>query len=355
MATSPQLIEQSTRHQVFLERVKSGEANKFAAFLKEMDVQLRLRLSAETMTDFSRARVERLLAGVNTDLNAIYARYLGTLRGELLEIADYEAGFESRSINQVVAGFETVLPAVEQVRAAVLAAPLSVRGVGGGKLLEPFMQDWSQRDVERITGVIRRGFYEGQTNSEMIRVVRGTRANKFNDGELAISKRGASAMVRTAVQHTASIARQATWDANSDLVKKVKWVSTLDGRTTQICRSLDGQIFPVDSGPRPPIHVSCRSTTVAELDEEFDFLKEGATRSSVNGYVDQDQTYYQWLQKQPKAFQNTAIGSRRATLLRNGGLSSERFAELNLGKNFEPLTLAEMRRLEPLAFERAGL
>jgi len=355
MATSPQLIEQSTRHQVFLERVKSGEAAKFAAFLKEMDVQLRLRLSAETMTDFSRGRVERLITGVNTDLNAIYARYLGTLQTDLADIADYEAGFEARSIDQVVRGFESVIPSPEQVRAAVLSAPLSVRGVGGGKLLDAFMRDWSANDVERISGVIRRGFYEGQTNADMIRTVRGTRANKYNDGELAITNRGAKAMVRTAVQHTASIARQATWDANSDLVKKVKWVSTLDGRTTQICRSLDGQLFPVDSGPRPPIHVSCRSTTVAELDDEFDFLKAGATRSSVNGYVAQDQTYYQWLKKQPKAFQNSTLGVRRAALLRNGGLSSERFAELNLGKNFEPLTLAEMRRLEPLAFERAGI
>ncbi len=42
-------------------------------------------------------------------------------------------------------------------------------------------------------------------------------------------------------------------------------------------------------------------------------------------------------------------------LFRKGGLSAERFAELNLGKNFEPLTLEQMKELEPVAFARAGL
>ena len=49
------------------------------------------------------------------------------------------------------------------------------------------------------------------------------------------------------------------------------------------------------------------------------------------------------------------LGPARGTLLRDGGLSAERFQELRLSRNFEPLTLAEMQRLEPLAFERAGI
>lgn len=48
-------------------------------------------------------------------------------------------------------------------------------------------------------------------------------------------------------------------------------------------------------------------------------------------------------------------GSVRAKLFREGGLSIERFAELQLDRNFAPLSLAQMKALEPLAFERAGL
>jgi hypothetical protein len=36
-------------------------------------------------------------------------------------------------------------------------------------------------------------------------------------------------------------------------------------------------------------------------------------------------------------------------------LSADRFAQLQLDKNFAPMTLAEMKLLEPLAFKEAGL
>ncbi|MNR66542.1 hypothetical protein D3C85_1900820 [compost metagenome] len=68
-----------------------------------------------------------------------------------------------------------------------------------------------------------------------------------------------------------------------------------------------------------------------------------------------DLSYYNWLKQQPASFQDRAIGPVRAKLFREGGLSIERFAELQLDRNFSPLTLAQMKAIEPLAFERAGL
>lgn len=350
--TADRLVEIGTRHQVLLERVKSGEANQFAAFLREMDRMLRERLGSANLTDFGRVRAEALVIDIERQLTAIYGRFWGELSGRLTDIAQYEAEFEARSLDEVSGGaFEAVLPAPEQVRAAVLAAPLSVRGPEGGKLLESFIKDWTATEAKRVSGAIRQGFYEGATTSKILQAVRGTKANGYRDGILAISNRNAEAVVRTAVQHVASTARQATWSANSDIVKGVQWVSTLDSRTTQVCRSLDGRVFPVDSGPRPPIHVRCRSTTVADLG----FSRKNAIRASKDGAVPANLSYYEWLKQQPAGFQDQAIGKTRGALLRKGGLSAERFAELNLGKNFQPLTLAQMRDLEPLAFERAGL
>jgi hypothetical protein len=121
------------------------------------------------------------------------------------------------------------------------------------------------------------------------------------------------------------------------------------------CRSLDAQQYELGKGPVPPIHNGCRSTTIAVLSSKFYFLDEGATRSSAVGPVSSKLTYYDWLKKQPVAFQNAAIGKKRATLLRKGGLSADKFAKLNLNRNFEPLTLEEMKRIEPLAFQEAGL
>jgi len=121
------------------------------------------------------------------------------------------------------------------------------------------------------------------------------------------------------------------------------------------CKTLDGQKFKVGEGPVPPIHIRCRSTTVADLNPKFDFLKEGRTRSGEKGPVDADLDYYDWLKNQPPGFQDQALGPVRGKLFREGGLSADKFAELQLDRNFEPLTLAEMRKLEPEAFEAAGL
>lgn len=121
------------------------------------------------------------------------------------------------------------------------------------------------------------------------------------------------------------------------------------------CAALDGQEFPVGEGPRPELHVADRCTVTPVLDDEFAGLRSGAKRSSVEGAVDADLSYYEWLKRQSQGFQDMAIGPQRAQLLRDGGLSATRFRELSLNRNFEPMTLAEMEKAAPLAFERAGL
>jgi hypothetical protein len=139
---------------------------------------------------------------------------------------------------------------------------------------------------------------------------------------------------------------------NPDIIEEVDWVSTLDNNTTTQCRSLDGRWFKLGVGPKPPLHINCCSTVIAVTRFSVLFSK-GTTRSSVGpdggGQVSAGLTYYDWL-KQPISFQDQAIGPVRAKLLCEGGLTVERFSELQLDHNFSPLTLVQMRALEPLAF-----
>lgn len=127
----------------------------------------------------------------------------------------------------------------------------------------------------------------------------------------------------------------------------------------QVCASLDRREFAIDKGPRPPRHPNCRCTTVPVLKREFAFLSEGGTRASAGAgggkQVDAGLDYFEWLKLQPRSFIDVAIGPARAKLLLDGGLSAGRFAALQLDRRFEPLTLAEMKKIEPIAFARAGL
>nr|WP_231387719.1 minor capsid protein [Pseudomonas nitroreducens] len=349
------MVEASTRNQVFLERLKSGEVEKIAPYLVEVDRAIRLELSKDSLTSYSRQRFEKLLTAIDGIILAIYQRYIDVVEFDLVDLAQYEASFEARSLNQVLVNTVAVVPTTEAVRAAVFSQPLQVTGVDAGKLLDPFLKDWTVTETQRVLGAIRVGYTQGKTNQQIIQQIRGTKSNQYKDGILATTQRDAEAVVRTAVQHTAMTARMETLKTNSNVVTGYEWVSTLDSRTTPQCRSLDGRIFQVGEGPVPPIHIRCRSSIAPTLNARFDFLKEGATRASKDGQVDASLTYYEWLKTQSAAFQDAAMGPTRGQLFRSGGLSAERFAELQLDRNFKPLTLDEMRRLEPLAFERAGI
>ena len=361
MAANQAILDATIRHAVFLEKLKAGEVGKFAPFLKEIDRSIRERLTQSDLTEYNVKRLEALLKEVDSLLLGIFDRYSLQLNLDLEDIANYEAEFEATNLARsapVGVSIGVVAPTAAAIRTAVLTNPLSVRGTGGGKLLKTFIKGWTNAERERVTGTIRQGFFEGQTNFQIIRNVRGTKATGYKDGILATTDRNASTVVHTAIQHVSSQARMEVAKANTDVVLEIKMIATLDSKTSQLCRSMDKRRFPLDSGPRPPFHPNCRTTFIL-LTNLSEMFGKGATRASVGSHggqqISADLDYYHWLQQQPAAFQTEALGPVRAKLFREGGLSVERFAELQLDRNFAPLTLARMKNLEPLAFERAGL
>jgi len=362
-STPRELVDIATRHQVMLERLKSGEWKDLQQFVDEMQRILTSRLrSADDLTAFTLRRLTRFQTATREALNDPIREFRRAWRREMERIARSEARFEARSIDNVLVRTTTDLPTDQQIAAAVFNNPLQARGVTGDQLLGSFFRGWERAAVEQITGEIRIGVTQGLTNRQIEQSITGTVAAQFRDGAMAQIRRRAETIVRTSVQHVSQQARQATWEQNSDIVRRVRFVATLDSRTTQQCSSLDGMEFPVGQGPRPPLHPNCRSTTVAVLDGRLSVLGEEGTRAARNvddrrriDDVPAGQTYYGWLKQQPAEFQSEAIGPTRAKLLRDGGLTAEEFADLQLGRRFDPLTLEEMQRREPTVFQRAGV
>lgn len=344
------------RQQVMLERLKAGNVKSLEPFLKQAADAIRAQLAKGELTEFSRARAEAQLAAVRDDLTKIYGQAAEQIHADLREYSQYAGEAEVAAMENIVRpGVTLSAPAAAQIYTAAYAKPL-----GSGKyaaMMRPLIDGWATGSVEKAENVLRLGYFQGKTNQQLTAELVGTKARQYQDGIVGLSYRNGQAVVRTSMQHMAAVSRDAFVQANSDIIAKVEWVSTLDDRTTIQCQALDGQEFPLDSGPRPPIHINCRSTIVPVLANKYlrDTLSQGRTRASADGPVSAGQSYYEWLKGQPDSFQDEALGKTRAELFRSGGLTSERFAELNLGKNFEPLTLDEMRRLEPVAFQRAGL
>lgn len=350
------------RHQVALQRLSAAEVRKVDKFIDQISVELNRRLSGQELTTLSRARLERALDRLSSYLGDTLGQYRSAIMGDLLQVADHEARFSTKALNNAVpvnVDVDFVSPTALQIQTAALQSPLLVKGADGGKLLKSFLSDWTAVQKTRVSNAIRMGVATGQTNASIAQSIRGTAALKYSDGILALTKSSADKVVHTAVQHVSNSVRQAVFDANDDIVSGVRWVATLDSRTCIQCGSLDLVEFPSGSGPRPPVHIFCRCVTVPTFKGALAKLSTGGKRPSVGEggakLVSADTGYYGWLKTQPDSFQDFAIGPSRAALLRNGGLTSSRFAQMNLDKRFTPLSLEEMKKIEPTAFEDAGV
>jgi len=164
-------------------------------------------------------------------------------------------------------------------------------------------------------------------------------------------KRQADALVRTITNHISSEARTATHQQNPRVVTGEKWVAVLDNRTTIGCAALDGKVYGFGKGPSVPRHWNCRSARVPEINPKFAQPDLDGERASEFGPVSGGTKYSTWFGKQSKSFQESVLGAERAQLYRNGGLKIDQFTD-DLGVTY---TLDELRKLEPQAFEQAGL
>lgn len=349
------LLDLAVRRQVLLERLKAGQIRSFEAAFRDMERAVRGAFADldGNLTEEGRRFFRSFLGGLEKDLARPLTEQTNLYVAELEKTAGLYAAAEATDLASVIAGVggSLKIPTAAQAFKRALEIPMS----HSGEPLKDFIGSFSERESGRLLNRIRQGVAQGRTNQELVRSVIGTKARGYRDGVLSLSRRNAQAMIRTATQHVASSARQNLWENNRDVVEKYQWVSTLDRRTTSVCKSLDGREFELGKGPTPPIHINCRSTTIAVVSDEFDFLKKGRTRSAEFGPVDGDKDYYDWLKRQSESVQIEALGPTRAKLFRDGGLSADEFAALQLDKNFQPLTLAEMEAIDPESFKRAGL
>lgn len=69
------------------------------------------------------------------------------------------------------------------------------------------------------------------------------------------------------------------------------------------------------------------------------------------GTVPNDVTYGEWLKTQPDWFQDDVLGKTKGKLFRSGGLKIDQFVD----RRGDSLTLSELAREKPAAFDEAGL
>jgi SPP1 gp7 family putative phage head morphogenesis protein len=279
---------------------------------------------------------------------------------------------------------ETVIPPAIQLKGIALSRPFE------GRLLKEWAETMKADDLRRIHAAIQMGMIAGEGSNVIAKRVVGTGLLDGRDGMTEQSRRQVDTIVRTAVQHVANSVRAEFFELNSDIIEAEVFVATLDARTTPVCRGLDGKRFQVGKGPRPPIHMGCRSIRVAvfndsvlgsrpanaasrallldEFTEEqglpqvdkrselpfgirgkFDSFEKKSLKNLI-GRVPASTTYDAWLRAQPHSFQNEILGITKAKLFR-GGLTLDKYTAVNGTE----LTLAQLAVKYKDAFKSANL
>ena len=343
------IVDALIRHQIGLQRYSTQTVKKVLAALKRSDAAVIQRLASSDLTGLSRTRQESLLRDIRAILDGVYVDAFGNVSLDLNDLADYEAKYQRDMLkNTVPVELNYTLPNTDQLASVVNARPFQ------GKIMREWFSELGEGAFKLLRNAIRSGIIEGRSTAEIVRDIRGTRAQGFKDGILQISRRHAETTVRTAISHTANAARDKFYSANADKFRGVEWLSILDSRTSTICRARDGQVYEVGKGPRPPAHPNCRSTTVPVLKSYQDLQidpETKAVRRKMDGKRAQDVTYGFWLRRQSVETQNDIMGVTKATLFRNGGLKIERFVD----KKGAELTLKQLKKLETEAWTKAGL
>ena len=190
-------------HQIWLQRTASHEANLSIPFIQQMRDEVKdavLKFGDDSRTA---ARLNELLSNLDDILRGIATDWNDTLLNDLQELASYEADWTTKTLTaNVRANFTT--PSPEQVWSAIKFEPLSL----GEKPVDfiSLLDNWKESEVQRLTAGVKSGFVQGLTTRHIVKNVVGA-------GGLAdVSQRGAMAVVKTAMNHVSTVAKDATYE-----------------------------------------------------------------------------------------------------------------------------------------------
>jgi hypothetical protein len=380
------------RHQIYLLRfagqLRNEVWNVLDATEEDISDKIRSRLASNaglrTRVEFQ--RLEALMESIKKIRGEAWEEATALMERQAIQLAAMEPVFVNDAIRITMpVVIETVMPTAGRLKAIATKNPFE------GRILSEWAADMEADDLRRIHVAIQNGMVAGESMEVIARRVVGTKVLQGTDGVTEMTRRAAATITRSAVIDISNRARDEFFQQNADIVEMERFVATLDSRTTPICRANDGKQFPLGKGPRPILHMGCRSLRIAALDgillgnrpakpfiekdlvrqyakenglgdinnrdalprgtkSGFDSWRRGQIRELV-GPVPATTTYQTWLQGQSHSFQDEILGVDKAKLFRDGGLTLDKF----VNRNGDELTLAQLAKKERAAFEAAGL
>ncbi len=365
-------------HAVDLTRVEGGMRVKIRALLQKLGEDLAKEVLGSGLdtprTAWQRARLQALVEAADEKITNTYGLISSSLSDQL------------KGLVQITG--EAVITACNDAIGARLLAPVNWTSEQLARIADDTLirgarsfEWWSRqgRDLSEAFGdEMRVGMLRGESLDQLRDRILGSGISgvgrvgkvdlrKVRDldrrGLIKAARRNAEALVRTSVIAVSNQAHLDVFSANLDVIGGIQWVSTLDTRTTPVCRALDGLTWSLPSYeprghdqafPGSTAHWCCRSTQIpvtrsweelaraaggnTRLARELDKIPVGQ-RASLGKAVSGDLTYEDWFKSQPAARQKEILGPARLALWHQGQLGFTDMVD-QLGN---PMTLDQLR------------
>lgn len=355
------LLDNAVRHKIGLKRLQGTIRNKAVSKLNEYDEDVRRKLrehlpdilGPETVGTGSLPQLLEELSRIN---EKAWEDARGVLKSELNDATHYESDYQKKSLENIVPlDIEIEQPPYSQLDRMVEDEIIDIEDNSTRRDLDGWVDSARDDRQRKINNEIRMGAAEDLAPQTVEQQVMGTEQANHEDGSMHWGRIFAAGIAETALTHYTSQVQHRVANRNTNLIKGVQWVSTLDLRTTAICMSRDGNQYPTGQGPRPPAHYNCRSmiTMITRSWQEMG-IDAGEispqTRASMDGQVPASMNYDEWLQRQPRYRVEQALGPERASLYLDGDLEVDKFTN----RSGELIDLKTLEKRESRAFQRAA-
>lgn len=258
------LVDVMTRYQAYLEGVKLQFGQSFEITIREIRKDFReifFDVDAATLDGLTKRQLDQFIRKLVRAQNKHFSAYTAKLLADLREFmaASTEVHSEimrdtQQSSKRQLAALLALLTASQQKKlwALVVTSPLPANGVS----LEDSLLRFSDSAANTLIALIRKHAANKARPRDALLALIGTPTNALRDGQVTRYGYQAAALSATFVQHASNIVQAAV---NAEYFDFYRWLSIIDSRTSEICRSRNDKIYGFGKGPLPPAHMNCRS------------------------------------------------------------------------------------------------
>jgi len=309
-----------TRQQVYVEGLKEGQQRLALLAFADMEKELRtaiLGLDVEDVSELTQAQIRALLRTLKAILTKFYSatlsRYIQFLSDWLVYEAKETPALLSDDDNAIVP-----LPGASDLWKQISKEPMGATGDTIASLLGA-LSAVAYADISRR---VKGGIADNLSLRDFLAYIVGTKALNGRNGVLNKQRNALGSAIATTMQQVVTQVRDKAYGLLTDYYM---WNSVIDGATTDICRGRNGRTYRRGSGPLPPAHYGCRSSTIPVFVGERLVLPP---------------SYFAWVSAQPVPFARDILPRRLHGALAKGEL---RAADLPRFSEPAPLTLEQYK------------